>query len=658
MHRRLSVLTFGLILLLFATLGVLDLATNEANAQPMATPSDCVAEALKSADPAVLPLGQDTGVTLVVSGTCGAQPLPVDIVIVADESNSMTEGRTTGPGPTDRPDPGMTGTPTREPPPFPTAGGDQPSFCGGGGPAPRPSPTPTRQFQWRTPTPGPPTPTPVLEQPGTEDLIRAQQQWVRDFLDQTVIARDFANGRLHMGFVSFNERAIIRQPLSDDPSDVQSSGGRLRGGNITRINTGVTEAERIISGAGSRPDDARTKVIILLSDFEVCLRDMAGGGGGRNPSKYVTVGMGRDFNRKNALDMATQQEFALEQNDIKELIELYERVLTGVTGLTVQQVVVSDTLAANMELVPDSAVPPANIVGQQLQWLVDVPVFPASFFYRVRPLDPGVHPISDAAEADWTDSAGRTGQVAFPNVDVEVIPPTSTPTPTAEATPTATGTATPKDLYLPIAFRLWPEAVPTATPCVPEEQHLDVAFVIDTSTSMSDPTHLGGQPKLTAAIEAAVAFVSLLKATDQAAVVGFNSTTTVAAALTSDRVALTAALRSLPSTQAIGTGIDLGLLTGLEELNKTTRTPDTRSIVLVTDGIQSSEGGAQAVRDAAAAVKGAGIRLVTVGLGSSSDIDEALLREIATSPALYFPAPNAADLERIYREIVHLIPCQ
>jgi hypothetical protein len=81
-------------------------------------------------------------------------------------------------------------------------------------------------------------------------------------------------------------------------------------------------------------------------------------------------------------------------------------------------------------------------------------------------------------------------------------------------------------------------------------------------------------------------------------------------------------------------------------------------MVLVTDGRHTGEGGAQSVRDAATAVKAAGVRLVTVGLGSAADIDEALLREIASSPSLYFPAPDAADLLRIYREIVHLIPCQ
>ena len=47
--------------------------------------------------------------------------------------------------------------------------------------------------------------------------------------------------------------------------------------------------------------------------------------------------------------------------------------------------------------------------------------------------------------------------------------------------------------------------------------------------------------------------------------------------------------------------------------------------------------------------------MITVGLGS--DIDEALLRQVASDPALFYPVPDAADLLRIYREVARIIPC-
>jgi hypothetical protein len=54
-------------------------------------------------------------------------------------------------------------------------------------------------------------------------------------------------------------------------------------------------------------------------------------------------------------------------------------------------------------------------------------------------------------------------------------------------------------------------------------------------------------------------------------------------------------------------------------------------------------------------VKAAGIKIVTVGLGP--DVDVPLLTEVATSPSLFFRAPDADDLLRIYREVALLIPC-
>jgi hypothetical protein len=275
-------------------------------------------------------------------------------------------------------------------------------------------------------------------------------------------------------------------------------------------------------------------------------------------------------------------------------------------------------------------------------------------------------PVSERAEAAWTDTEGLPGVVPFPEVDIEVLfqtaTPTFTPTPTFTLTPTATSTPTatptPAPQYLPILFRSWPEPTPTPVPteCIPEEQTVDVALVIDTSTSMSDPTQAGGQPKLQAAIGAAQELVNLLKPEDQTAVIGFNRNVTVATELTGDRARIVNALQSLPATQAEGTWIDLGLQAGLAELTGPRhKSENNRSIVLVTDGRQTNPGGPQAVRDAAQAIKDAGIRLITVGLGS--DVDEQLLREIASRPEDFFRAPNAEDLLNIYRDIANYIPC-
>jgi hypothetical protein len=77
-------------------------------------------------------------------------------------------------------------------------------------------------------------------------------------------------------------------------------------------------------------------------------------------------------------------------------------------------------------------------------------------------------------------------------------------------------------------------------------------------------------------------------------------------------------------------------------------------LILLTDGIQTGVEVA-AVRAHAAALKASGAILVTIGLGDG--VDEALLREIATSSAHYHFAPTADDLELIYRGLTVSIPC-
>ncbi|MCE7939339.1 MAG: VWA domain-containing protein, partial [Chloroflexi bacterium CFX6] len=569
----------------------------------------------------------------------------------------------------------------------PGAGGvdpsrDEPAFCSaqdGNNNIASPSPTPRRRPR-RTPTPGAiddPEEIP-LEEAGEEDLISDVKGWVRDFVGQPEIQRDMASDRLRVGFVSFAQSARIKQSLSNDSSDIISAVGRMRGTDLTKIDVGMREAGRSLNGSGSRSnlgDAGRMTIIVILSDFQFCAKDLRAGAGLSKETKVITIGLGRKLNRRNMNDLASEKAFALDKNDVKEMIHLYDDVIAPPIPITMQQMTVRDELYGNMQLIPGSAMPPTvTVTGQLLEWQISA--LAQTLSYQVQPQDSGLWPISQGAEFAWVDSEGLAGKADFPNVEVDVLPqtatptpvptdtptptntPTSTPTPTHTPTHTPTATPTPKPApaYLPILFRNWPEEVkPTPIPCVPEEQTIDVALVIDTSNSMRDPTQAGGKIKLDAAIEAALEIVDLLKATDQATVVGFNATSRVASPLTGDKAQLRAALQGLPSFQATGTEIDAGLSAALGELDSPRhRAGNKRSIILVTDGAQTG-GDTQAVLAAANAAKAVGVTIVSVGLGA--DVDVALLTQVATAPSLYFPAPNAEDLVRIYREVARLIPC-
>jgi Mg-chelatase subunit ChlD len=682
MHWR-SSFFIGLALAMLVVVGAFKaLAVASPIAQDEPQTSNCQFDLGKYVDPDRVLLGDASDVTLVVSGTCPGRPLPVDLVLLADESTSMGKRQGGRPGeplptkpmPTEgTPDPSAipptkTPAPGAERTPGPGAEGGEPPFCNpGGGHERTPTATPTR-WMWKTPTPEDrlPRPTPIGEYAGTKDQIREIQSWVNDFVSRPEIQADFASGRLRAGFVSFNTRARIRQGLSPDPGRLVSSVRRLRASGETRINQGLRDAERILNGSGARPDEGqggRIKIVVILSDFQFCQRDMRKLSGDVN---VFAVGFGvRQYDRPKLAQLATTRTFVSEQHQLKDTMQGYSTLARGGRAVTVDQLQVRDELDERLTLLPDSVDPPTvTISGQILQWQLKSPTLPMTLSYSVRPMATGIISVSKSAGIVWTDSEGAVGSAPFPDARIEVIAltPTSTPTstftptPTPTLTPTATPTPTPGDLFLPITHKLWPKPEPTPTVCKPELQTVDIALVIDTSISMGDPTQAGGKPKLQAAIEAAEELTRMLKPTDQAAVVGFNSTSTLATVLTNDRERIAAALRSLPATQAQGTSIDIGLLAGLSELESERHIEGNhRSIILVTDGHQTGPGGNRAVRDAAIVVEGAGVQLIVIGLGS--DVDEPLLRSIVSEPELYFRAPNAEDLLAVYREIARYIPC-
>lgn len=249
-----------------------------------------------------------------------------------------------------------------------------------------------------------------------------------------------------------------------------------------------------------------------------------------------------------------------------------------------------------------------------------------------------------------------------PVVPCETLTPTPTatpwPTPTRTSTPTTTPTASPTHtststaVPTPAVFIAYlPVTVDEA--CEDARESVDVALVLDMSTSMQRSTSTG-RSKADAAVEAAREFVALLGAGDRAAVAGFNDTAWPAAGLTGDREVVRAALAGLPRRMAEGTRLDLALAEG-GRLVAGAR--GQAVVILLTDGLPNRvpfpPGGQQedTVKAAAAAIKAAGARVFTIGLGGDGDVLDALLRAVASSPADSYDAPDGEDLAAIYRAI-------
>jgi len=319
----------------------------------------------------------------------------------------------------------------------------------------------------------------------------------------------------------------------------------------------------------------------------------------------------------------------------------------------------------------------ANRSAGRLRWSFAKPVTRAlTLTYQVRPEVLGTLAFT-GGYAVITDTLRRTRGAPIPSAALTVTDrceaPTATPTDTPVPTGTPTHTATPPPTPTPTATPTATDAptaapTPTVTPrprplylplvlgerCVPEKRRVDVALVVDASTSMTEPT-AGGRTKLDMARTAAGVFLDQLHFDrgDQVALVAFNRDATLLQGLTGDRAALDAALGAIQV--APQTCLACGVAAGADELAGARKGSGHQPVlVLMTDGRSNPRPVEEAVARAGEA-KAGGVVVFTIGLGD--DLDEAALVKMASTPAHYHHAPEAAALADIYRRIAVDLPC-
>lgn len=170
----------------------------------------------------------------------------------------------------------------------------------------------------------------------------------------------------------------------------------------------------------------------------------------------------------------------------------------------------------------------------------------------------------------------------------------------------------------------------------PDASPTNIVLAIDSSGSMqsNDPSNLR--------IDAGKSFIQAMKSTDNVAVVDFDSSSRVVAALTNDISVLESALNSIDSSG--GTNIVSALETSYNVLINSDSN-SIRAVFLLTDG-DSSLSGLDAVIDN---INNAGIRVFTIGL--SAGVNETSLQDIADSTSgAYKQIDNADGLVGIFDE--------
>jgi Mg-chelatase subunit ChlD len=430
-----------------------------------------------------------------------------------------------------------------------------------------------------------------------------------------------------VGLITFSTDVRLVQPLTNNPRALIRAIPTLGDDSGTNMLGAVQLAREEFAGPRAR-SNAR-KAIILLTDGrpnsgQTEIQSLADEFRRTGLDMYA-IGLGLDVDRIFLTGIATASNYYFEAPTEYDLVQVYSTIARRVAAaVLLEQATVTDVLPADMRYRENSAVPPAryDAATRTLTWtLGSVPSGGLHLRFRVEPQLPGHHPTNVRAQADFVDGLSKPGQRVFPVPEIDVIAPTR-------------WTA-----FLPILYK---QKCP--------EVRTDVALVIDTSSSMREPTRPGGPSKLDAAVQAARVFIGQLRLPqDRVAIVAFNGSAQIVQPLTGDALRLVRAMDGLPN--GTGTRIDLGLGAGVDALARPA--PDHLPVVvLLTDGNQSGGDLDQAV----ARARAAGIRIFTVGLGG--DVNREVLIHVAGDARRAYFAPLDADLADIYRTIASEIPCE
>lgn len=241
--------------------------------------------------------------------------------------------------------------------------------------------------------------------------------------------------------------------------------------------------------------------------------------------------------------------------------------------------------------------------------------------------------------------AGRSGPAAAGPAD-SPTPPTPTPTATPVDGPglcTVSGEHRVGTTSMEIGQALGMALTLKASCPESVKGKADILLVVDYSASMLE------QGKFDAAQGAVRQFLDNVDfSLHRVGLVPFSNSAYVAQPLTQNRDYLDLALKNSGGPVG-GTNIGEAIATADREMYSTGRRDAVWIIVLLTDG----QSAVDPMRRAAAQARDRGMVLFTIGLGQ--DVAEAELKAIATTPAHYHFAPDAASLTQIYLDIAAMI---
>ncbi|MGD8244836.1 MAG: VWA domain-containing protein, partial [Anaerolineae bacterium] len=246
---------------------------------------------------------------------------------------------------------------------------------------------------------------------------------------------DLSSGADQVGLVSYADRASLDHLLSRNEGSVRGAIDALSSGGSTNITDGINKAQQELDSLRHVPDNRPT--IVLMTDG----RHNVGAGPGAaadaakaKGTRIITIGLG-DVDEAQLQSLASSPGDYYYAPDSSDLQGIYQQIAGSILSWPATNVVLTDVLAPNVELVPNS------FFGSPLPSRVDVPnrtivwEIPVlgrdetkSFGYRVRvPEDAhGGEPwelcLNDSTIATYVDSNGHEASLIYSPACVTVKP--------------------------------------------------------------------------------------------------------------------------------------------------------------------------------------------------------------------------------------------
>jgi len=192
----------------------------------------------------------------------------------------------------------------------------------------------------------------VIDRSGS--MSGAPLQDAKDAAKAFVDRLDLSPGADQVGLVSYASSALLNHQLGRTAGTVRMAIDALSAGGNTNITDGINKAQAELESARHVPDNR--PVIILMTDG----RHNVGPGPGpaadaakAKGTRIFTIGLG-DVDEAQLKSLASSPSDYYYAPTSSELKDIYEQIAGSIVGVPATNVVLTDTLASNVDLIPGS----------------------------------------------------------------------------------------------------------------------------------------------------------------------------------------------------------------------------------------------------------------------------------------------------------------